>query len=238
MILIGDECCGKMLTSSVFLYRLSRLNESGIDFAVVTPYLVPETEEHFFSFIKKLPKHTKIVVNDIGAFQIVKKSSHIPIIGRLLMRQNTDPAVFSFFQSHADKIIDIGEGRAVLTHMPPSKAFTEHLQSSPVFSEEAAKIFTSDDEQTAVIMDELPFGSPEKIPERFNVILNTGNILVSVLPCNDCSSCPNEETFLGMTRSIFPIYRKKNICYYKSADMPNIPSYPIPSYVSAVIMNS
>jgi hypothetical protein len=235
MILIGDESCGKILTSSLFLNNVSYLMESGIDFAVITPYLTPEKEERFNKFLKNLPKPAKIVVNDVGAFQTVKKSSHIPIIGRLLMRQNTDPSILSFYQDHPDKIIKSGDNYAILKHIPPSKTMTEHLKSSPLFSEEAMKIFAPESEKTAVIMDLLPYGMPEKIPERLSVILNTDNILISVLPCNSCHCCPAAETFIGMTRNSIPIYRKKNVCYYKRSDVSDQPPRRIPSYVGAIM---
>lgn len=233
-IYIGDETCGSFLASGNFTRQVNAAISSGKRVGIILPYLTPERETQLVRLLNHLAQPVDIVVNDAGAFRIVRQSGHTPIIGRLLARQNTDPAILSFYQSHPGRIVYNGMERAVLEHMRPSQSLTAHLTGSPVFSDETAALFLSGCEKMTVMLDLLPHGMPEKIPKHYTVLLNMGSVLVSVLPCRSCAGCPDEEVVLGTTRANAPIYRRKNACYYKPFELIG-KSPAIPDYVSGLI---
>ena len=223
-VYIGDEGCSRFLSSPDFLRRINELVSSGTKVGIIASYLTPEREANFIRLLETLPEPMEIIVNDVGALRLVSNSRHTPAIGRLLVRQNTDPAIYSFYKEQPERVVRSGQDRARLTYVAPSVALTRHLVGSTVFSSEAASIFLAEfscaNEKMTVMMDLLPQGMPDKIPDGFRVLLNTGNILVSVLPCHSCESCSNQEVSIGKTRANVPIYRKRNICYYKYSDLP------------------
>ncbi|MCL2337249.1 MAG: hypothetical protein FWC60_07495 [Firmicutes bacterium] len=216
---MGSEVCGNFLSSGDFLNAFNAYIWAGHQVGIIAPYLTPKREISFITWLENLSNRTEIVVNDVGAFRLVQKSKHIPIPGRLLMRQNTDPVIPSFFQSQPDRDVYDGADYVRLKHSKPSQALTVHLQNSPVFSPEASALFLADREEITVMMDQLPQGLPAEIPRQYRVMLNTDNILVTVLPCRSCADCPQEEMLLGRVRTNIPIYRKRNACYYKLADV-------------------
>jgi len=222
-IFIGNEVCGEFLSPTGlddFIDELNFYGAAGHNVGIIAPYLTPEREINFIALLKKLSRPTEIAANDVGAFRLIEKSGHIPVLGRLLTKQNTDPAIISFYQKQPDRIVyDVIEP-VRLIHADPPKELTEHFKGSPVFSKEAANLFLGGREEITVMMDMPPHGIPDEIPERYRVMLNIDDILVSVLPCRSCENCPKKEIFLGKTRADVAIYRKRNLCYYKLSDAP------------------
>ena len=230
----GDEACGRFMFSEEFISKINTAIKLGGKAGIIVPYLTPETESRFDKLINSISKSIDIVVNDAGAFRLVSKSKHTPIIGRLLARQNTDPAITSFFYHQPDRIVYNGMDRAMLKHLPPSRSLALHLSGSAVFSDETAALFLSGHEKMTVMLDLLPFGLPRAIPKGFSVLLNTDNILVAVLPCRSCDDCPAHEAPIGFTRANVQIYRMKNICYYKYSDIKSELD-AIPGYVTGLV---
>ena len=235
-VFIGDEACGGFLPTSGFLSQIDAYASSGYKVGIVTPYLTPEWEIDFIALLEKLTNSTEIVVNDVGAFRLVQKSKHIPIIGRLLMRQNTDPAIHSFFRDQPTRDVYDYNDYVRLIHADPPQALADHFASSPMFSTEATALFLSGREEMTVMMDRPPRGMPAEVPRHMRVMLNMDDVLVSILPCRSCADCPNEEVLLGKTRANIPIYRKRNTCYYKAADAPGgVCEMRTPGYVTRQI---
>ena len=236
-IFIGSEVCGKFLSSADIIREIEAYRTSGYETGIISPYLTPNREIEFTAFLEKLTNVTEVIVNDVGAYKRVRDSKHIPILGRLLMRQNTDPAIRSFYQDQPDRVVYDYTDRVNLRHMNPPAELTKHFTGSPVFSEETADFFRDGDDELQVMMDLLPHGFPGKIPGKIRVLLNTDNILVSVFPCRSCDDCPQNEIILGKTRANIPIYRKKNLCYYKYAEINEADKITrFPDYVSGTIV--
>ena len=212
-LITGDEVCGSFLSSPDFLNRIFELAKKNNETAIITPYLTPDTEIHFKEFLVKLPGPARIIINDFGALQFIKNSGHIPVIGRLLMRQNTDPVIMK---------LDIPQ---------PLKA---HFCDTPVFTNEASQLLMSGYDKMTVMMDFLPHGMPAKAPAGYDVLLNLRNVLVTVFPCNfNCCDCPGEEFLQGRTRAGVPVYQKRKLFYYKQNEIVNS---AIPDYVTGLIV--
>jgi len=235
-IFIGSEVCGAFLSSEVFFNELKNYKLSGKKIGIAVPYLTPSREENFFALLSKLESATEIVVNDAGAFELTRRSGHVPVLGRLLARQQTDPAIPSFFDGQPERGVYDYEDYARLKYTKPPETLACHFLASPVFSQEASEIFLSGRGEMTVVMDRLPIGMPERIPEKFNVLLNLENILVSVIPCRSCRDCPKNETVLGKTRAGATIYWRRGLCYYKFSECPGANERPrLPDYVSGTI---
>jgi len=219
-VFIGSETCGCFLSSPGFPDEIKEYVLSGHEVGIISPFLTPEREISFIALLKSLSGATgramEVVVNDVGAFRLVQNNGHTPIIGRLLMRQNTDPAIPSFFRRQPDRDVYDYTDYVRLMHANPPQALADHFAGSPVFSKEAAALFLAGREELTVMMDIPPLGLPAEVPERFRVMLNMDDVLVSVLPCRSCDGCPEEETQLGRMRAGVPIYRRKSLCYYKA----------------------
>ncbi|MDR1664043.1 MAG: hypothetical protein LBR83_03865 [Clostridiales bacterium] len=218
-LLVGEEACGLFLSSEIFISRVNALLKSGKKVGVITPYLTPEREDALAKMLESL-RPAEIVVNDVGALWLVRQSKHTPVIGRLLTRQQTDPVILSFYQPQPSRVV-LRESECVrLEHAPPPASLTGRLTGSPVFS--AASVFLSGYETMTVMMDWPPQGMMDKIPREFSVLWSIDEVLVAVLPCQGCEACPERETYIGMTRARIPVYRKRNVCYFKPAENPLI----------------
>lgn len=231
---IGDEACGRFLTDGVLPRRLHSVTSAGKRAGVIVPYLTPERETDFLRLLDQLHDPVDMVVNDAGAFRLIQRSIHTPILGRLLVRQNTDPAIASFFRDQPRRLVYDGTEPAVLEHVNPPHSLAVHFSGSPVFSDRTAALFLSGRETMTVMLDILPHGMPKQLPDNYTAILNTENILVSVLPCRSCEGCPDSEVLLGKTRANVPIYRKRNTCYYKLSESAGA-VLEIPEYVNIVL---
>jgi hypothetical protein len=199
------------------------LRKEGKSVGLVIPCLTPERELDFAKILEGLDEKTEIVVNDMGAFCLAENAGHIPIIGRLMTKQHTDPAISGFTQKQPDRKILYDGEKALLKYAPPPKSQSERFSDIAIFSKSASEIFLKNRRSITVILDMALHGLPKEVPDGFEVMLNTGDILVSVFPCAGCGSCPKKETFIGQTRANVPLYRRGSVCYYKNPgeiDMP------------------
>ena len=180
-----------------------------------------------------------MAVNDFGAFTLVRKSRHIPIIGRLLTGQNTDPSIWGFTQGQPERRV-INQGiAAVLKHRPPAEQLMRHFRSLPIFCGDTAEKLAGRSSLLTVIADLPPHGLPDSIPECFTIMANLDTILISMFPCRDCQTCPQTETEIGETRAGVPIYRKRSTCYYKQTEVSaRRTDYSFPSYVTGTIVGN
>jgi len=208
-IFVGDEGCGKFLSDEIFNDKFLTLIDNNNDIGLIAPFLTTKTELAFAALLAKINTPIDVIVNDFGALRLVQKSRHHAIIGRVMTRQSTDPAIFGFTQDQPEIVVFVNGVSAVLKHKPPPESLMKHFRSSPVFSIPHLG-------ETQVMLDLPPHGLPETVPENFTVMVNTKNVLIAMLPCDDCVNCPQSETLIGKTRSDVPIYRKRNTCYYKN----------------------
>jgi len=237
-VFIGDEACGLFLSGEALPLWIDEIIGSGKGAGIVLPYLTPEREEDFIKLLGRLARPVKIAVNDFGAFRLVRQSAHTLVIGRLLAKQNTDPAIITFYEDQPGRIVYDGMERAKLTHAAPPESLTAHFTGVPAFSDETAALFLAGGGEISIILDRLPHGLPASVPGGFNVLLNTENILVSILPCRSCEGCPDKETYVGATRAGAPIYRRRNTCYckYSECGIKREPGEGVPGYVAGTIV--
>jgi len=236
-VYLGDEGCGRFLDSPGALKRiLSLLNQKRLS-GLITPFLTPEREQGLIELLKGIQTPIEVVVNDVGAFQIVKKSRHIPVIGRLLARQHTDPAIMAFGLNQPGRCVFSHDGiRSTLRHVPPPDELMRHFRGTPLFTIETSGFLLGGYPDMRVMLDRPLHGLPKEIPDRYSVILNEEEILVSILPCSNCGSCPDSECFMGKTRFGVPIYRRRNTCYFKYSEVRNVnESGGYPDFISGII---
>jgi hypothetical protein len=220
-LIFGNESCGEYLIDQARTSLVASLLDSGALSGIILPYLTPEREAGFLRLLNEIKKPTMIIINDVGAYMIVKKSCHRIVLGRLLSGQNTDPAIFQFMSEQPDRCISIENEVAILKHVPPPIPLIRHFREVPLLKENSICFFLDDDLKATVMLDNVPQGLPEKVPSGCSVMLNLENILVSVIPCGDCADCPKREVKLGVNRSQIGIYRKRNSVYYKRSECDN-----------------
>jgi len=94
---LGHETCCRLMPSSEFVGSTSRLFAAkGLDFALVTPAMVPETElSKIGSLLSALPDGTEVVANDWGVLHTVASGHQRlePVAGRMLCASRVDPRV-------------------------------------------------------------------------------------------------------------------------------------------------
>jgi hypothetical protein len=237
-VYIGDEGCGRFLSSPDFRARLRLLLASGVPVGIIAPVLTPDTEPLFKALLDELAEPLEVVVNDVGAYRMVGNSIHSRVLGRLLARQNTDPAIVQFLQPQAERQVLVEGEPALLRYAPPPDTLMRHFRTTPLFSDVAAAGPTARGDapvrtaapaaatagataggdghaRTKVMLDFPPHGLPDTIPPQFSVLLSQDEVLVALLPCKDCATCPQTETKIGETRARVPLYRRRTTCYYK-----------------------
>jgi hypothetical protein len=215
---IGDEVCGKFMLSGELLDALTMAADKGDSPVFVAPFLTTETEEGFASLLDKLQCSVAVAVNDLGALSLVLESKHAPVIGRLLTRQNTDPAIFGFMTPQRDRAVYDRGMPALLKYAPPPEALMNHFRDISLFCGALFELFPALKPPVRVMLDKPPHGLPKSVPDEFMPVYRNDDVLVSVLPCSDCESCPREEVFLGKTRAGVDLFRKRGVCYYKNRE--------------------
>jgi len=232
---LGSEGCGIFMESGSLSDDVKYLRKNGVSVGLIIPFLTPEREKNFKRLLAGLEKKTEVAVNDMGAFCLVEKSGHTPIIGRLLTKQQTDPAICRFYIRQPERKVLSDSAKAFLRHIPPSERLERYFRDIPVFSNAASEVFLQNRNCIAVILDMPAHGLPETVPKGFEIILHKSSVITAVLPCVKCSDCPMEETYIGTTRSGVPIYRKRNICYYKPPDRFSETESEISDYINKIL---
>lgn len=224
---IGHEGCGRIWTDTLprqvtHLWSLERR------FSVVVPFLTPDIEAVFPAFLGQLPPDTEVVVNDVGAFLLTVEAGFVPVLGRLLSRQHTDPAIASFQTPLASRMVQTSEGAALLTHTPPPESLWTQWQTPPIFSKDALATFQrfAPGASFRMEIDCPPHGLPAKGPAT-PVTLHCGEAIVSVLPCRetDCDGCSPALRQAGQTRTGTPLVRRRNLYGYPTESPPSLPAY-------------
>lgn len=222
-VYLGEEGCGLFLSSQSFLRRVLALMEEGRAVTVVTPILTPEGERDLAVLLRALPVPTEVVAGDIGAFALIAKAGHIPIAGRLMSRQSTDPAIAGFARPQPPRTVLTADGPRRLEHRPPPNDLMEHFRTPPILSAGALQVLQAlAGGPPRVELDAPPHGLPYSMPENVTVSLHADECLLAVAACHGCADCPQEPAPAGATRTGTPLHRHKNLLLYPSG-IPNPP---------------
>jgi len=94
ILYFGTEFCEKLIPKKEEINKIKEFcKKNNIKLILVTPYCTNFGLKEINKIIKILPKKTEIIFNDWGVLRIIKKSKHIPILGRLLIRIRRDPYI-------------------------------------------------------------------------------------------------------------------------------------------------
>lgn len=230
---IGHEGCGRLLQEELSR-QAAYLSSLERRFSVVVPFLTPDIEATFPAFLRQLPLEAEVVVNDVGAFLLAAEAGFVPVLGRLLSRQHTDPAIASFQIPLASRVVQTPEGAALLTHTPPPESLWTQWQTPSIFSEGTLDAFRRlvPGMPLRMEIDHPPHGLPEKGPST-PVTLHCGEAILSVLPCHqsDCENCSPCLRQAGQTRTGMPLVRRRNLYGYRT-EQPSI----LPAYIDRVVL--
>lgn len=224
---IGHEGCGRILSEEL-IQRAAYLSSLGRRCSVVIPFLTPDIEAAFPVFLRQLPPEAEVIVNDAGAFLLAAEAGVVPVVGRLLSRQHTDPAIATFQTPTVSRVVHSQAGPALLTHTPPPTSLWTQWQTPPIFSEGVLDAFRrfAPGISLRVEIDCPPHGLPESGPS-VPVTLHCGEAILSILPCRaaDCEGCSPALQQAGHTRTGMPLVRRRNLFGYRTEQPPVLPAY-------------
>ncbi len=138
-IYFGTEFCQNLIPSVEDLEKAINFSRmEGLRFTFVTPFVTEKglcRLDHAFHFLKRRLEDCEVVVNDWGVLEVLSKKykTFKPVLGRLLTRQNRDPAVARIFRKQVPYVIKDADGKlGILLHIPPGKLYQRGVKSSYV----------------------------------------------------------------------------------------------------------
>lgn len=138
----GAEFCQNLIPALSDTEKIIRfIEENNLQLSLVTPFVTEyglKKLEKIFSWLNKKRINCEIIVNDWG----VLKSLHTgfnrlfePVFGRLLMRQQRDPAMKGVLEKQPIFPIKAKDGKIkIIVHRPPNKRYQEGIKASYVNS--------------------------------------------------------------------------------------------------------
>ncbi|MGE5458859.1 MAG: hypothetical protein ACM3NJ_00255, partial [Methanobacterium sp.] len=136
---LGDECCAGRLPDPAEAARLLRkVSVEQLSVTLVTPFVSEQEGKHVLRLVDQMSRMCKdfeVVCNDWGIFQEVSQRENcMPIIGRLLVKQDTDPRLGQIgnaaYQSSMERTILHADGNLVhLKYASPHPDTLQHMKS-------------------------------------------------------------------------------------------------------------
>ena len=105
----GDEFCDRLIPSETELKEvMDEVKEKGLSFTFVTPYVTEAGLNKLIKLFSVLPEKTEVVVNDWGAFRVIKErfSGLVPVLGRLMVKLKRGPRIAGFLDSLPREAVD------------------------------------------------------------------------------------------------------------------------------------
>ena len=138
-IYFGAEFCQNLIPSITDLKSaLTFAKKRNLYFTLMTPFVTGKglvRLEGIFKFLKlKLPG-CEVVVNDWGVLEVLSKryKNFKPSLGRLLTRQNRDPAMARVLEKQPPYGVKTKDGRIrIVAHIPPGPRYQEGIRASYV----------------------------------------------------------------------------------------------------------
>ncbi|MEN6390803.1 MAG: hypothetical protein ABFD04_10335 [Syntrophomonas sp.] len=143
-IYLGEECCEKRLPPpKKVMYWANRLHDQGNTLTFITPFVSDAgliQVNNILDALSSIYDSYEVVCNDWGVFSLViGRPSCIPLIGRLLSRQDTDPRLAQIldrpFQESLERDVWHVDGTPVrLKYKPPSEEYKTHLRTPSIIN--------------------------------------------------------------------------------------------------------
>ena len=138
----GIEFCQNLIPSLQDAEEiLGFVKKNNLKFSLVTPFVTEsglEKLRRIFSWLKKKRIQCEVIVNDWGALECLHtefRGLFEPVFGRLLVRQQRDPAMKNVLEKQPIFPIKGKDGKIrIIVHRPPSKRYQEGIKASYVNS--------------------------------------------------------------------------------------------------------
>ncbi len=101
-VYFGNEFCERLLPNSkIFTEIRQEINDRGLNFSFVTPYVTEEGIRKVTGLLETLPEATEVVFNDWGVLRIIRQNfSHLSLVqGRLLTKFKRGPRIAHFLDT-------------------------------------------------------------------------------------------------------------------------------------------
>jgi len=138
----GVEFCQNLIptlqdTKRILYFR----KKNDLKFTFVTPFVTEyglERLKKIFYWLNKKRVNCEVVVNDWGILEYLHtefRNSFEPVFGRLLLRQQRDPAMQGVLKKQLPFAVKAKDGKiSILVHRLPAKCYQEGMKSSYVNS--------------------------------------------------------------------------------------------------------
>ena len=136
-IYFGAEFCQNLIPSVKDVkFALTFAKKRSLHFTLMTPFVTESgliKLERIFKFLGSHPVDCEIVVNDWGVLEVLsKRYKRFKLsIGRLLARQNRDPAMAHVLEKQPPYGVRTKNGKIkIIAHVPPGKLYRQGIKSS------------------------------------------------------------------------------------------------------------
>jgi hypothetical protein len=238
-IYLGTETCQRLLPSREILVRSAAdLKNAGRSFTFVIPFVGESAFRGLEALLGALEKtfpESEAVCNDWGVLCLVAEGTGLtPVIGRLLVRQKTDPRLAMLddkaYQESGERDVRHRDGTvARLKHLLPDPTLVESLEQVPLDGPDFP-VFLKRYRVDRMEINNTLQGIRARgvklglhVPDVLVAVARTCRDFPESAPSGgDCSagSCSGEPTIRLYPGFPVPLYRKDNALFYLNAEYP------------------
>ncbi len=138
-IYFGTEFCQNLIPTAKDLKKVLQFSgKNALQFTFVTPFVTAKGLtglERLLGILKTKQKKCEVVVNDWGVLELLsrKYKNFKPALGRLLTRQNRDPAMAKVLEKQLPYGVRMKDGRIrIVAHVPPGERYQKGIRDSYV----------------------------------------------------------------------------------------------------------
>ena len=147
----GTEFCQNLITTINDTEKILKFaRDNDLKFSFVSPFVTEyglERLKRIFSWLKKKKINCEVIVNDWGVLNCLNtefKRCFEPVFGRLLVRQQRDPAIKNVLEKQPIFPIKCKDGKIrIIVHRPPSKRYQQGIKASYVNSQLLQKFLST-----------------------------------------------------------------------------------------------
>ncbi|MGB2705444.1 MAG: hypothetical protein WBC74_01080 [Candidatus Omnitrophota bacterium] len=138
-IYFGAEFCQNLIPSvKEVKFALDFAKKRNLHFTLMAPFVTENgllRLEGIFKFLKAHLSNCEVVVNDWGVLEVLSEryKSFTPLLGRLLARQNRDPAMARVLEKQPPYGVRAKDGKIrIIAHIPPGARYQKGIKASYV----------------------------------------------------------------------------------------------------------
>ena len=242
-IYLGDAICEKRLpTVAEAMDIVSRLCRQDVKITLVTPLVTDKGLIHTVAMVDALMKvfrPLEVVCNDWGIFDLVASMSGcIPIVGRLLAHQETDPRWYGIsapkFQTQFEREVQHFDGTvARLCYQPPPPQLLQHIRCCSLDQPEVFQYLSRRGVNRMELNNPLQ-GITVSPPSGWHLSLHVPDVLITLarnclnIPVTSSETepwacdngCPVAPIVWKHESFLVELYQLTNGVYYFNSDIP------------------